>query len=73
MSDIVLIQIIVGVVSLAGVGLSGFIAIKLAKVKTKVEEYHAEVNGNMHKLLKTTEELATAKEKARGKEEDKNK
>jgi uncharacterized membrane protein YgaE (UPF0421/DUF939 family) len=71
MSDILLIQIVSGIISLAGVGLAGYISIKLAKVNTKVEQYHAEVNGNMHKLLKTTEELATAKEKARGKAEDK--
>lgn len=35
------------------------------QIKATVEEYHKEVNGNMGKLLKTTEELATANEKAR--------
>lgn len=38
---------------------------KVTVLQTKVEEYHKEVNGNMGKLLKTTEELATAKEMAR--------
>lgn len=35
------------------------------QITAKVEEYHKEVNGNMGKLLKTTEELATANEKVR--------
>lgn len=35
------------------------------QITAKVDEYHKEVNGNMAKLLKTTEELATANEKAR--------
>lgn len=35
------------------------------QITEKVDEYHKAVNGNMEKLLKTTEELATAKEKAR--------
>lgn len=39
---------------------------KMDKVNTKVEEYHKAVNGNMEKLLKTTAELATAKEKKKG-------
>lgn len=36
-----------------------------SQITAKVEEYHKEVNGNMSKLLKTTEELATANEKVR--------
>lgn len=38
---------------------------KLDKVEGKVDEYHRSVNGNMEKLLKTREELATANEKVR--------
>lgn len=36
----------------------------------KVDEYHKEVNGKMGQLIETTKELATAKEKARNKEEN---
>lgn len=38
-------------------------------IAQKVEVYHKEVNGNMSKLLETTKELATAKEKVRANEE----
>lgn len=40
-------------------------SIKIKEVKEKVDEYHKEVNGNMARLLDTTEQLATANEKAR--------
>ncbi len=39
-------------------------------VKAGVEEYHKAVNGGFAKLLETTSELATAKEKARQADED---
>lgn len=39
-----------------------------AQLNLKVDEYHKEVNGNMHKLLETTKKLATAEEKAKHKE-----
>jgi hypothetical protein len=38
------------------------------EIVEKVDVYHKEVNGNMAKLLKTTADLATAQEKARGEE-----
>lgn len=40
-------------------------------IQDKVEVYHKEVNGNMSKLIDTTRELATAREKVRASVEDK--
>lgn len=42
---------------------------EMGGVKTKVEEYHKEVNGKMGLLLEKTVDLATATEKARAKAE----
>lgn len=44
---------------------------KIGEVKDKVDEYHKEINGRMGQLLETTKQLATEKEKAREKGEDK--
>lgn len=38
-------------------------------IQEKVEVYHKEVNGNMSKLIDTTRELATAREKVRASED----
>lgn len=45
-------------------------AIYSVKAKTKVDKYHKEVNGKMGELIETTKQLATAKEKAKNKEEN---
>jgi len=45
------------------------VKVEVQAVKSNVEEYHKAVNGNMEKLLETTKDLATAKEKARGEAE----
>lgn len=44
---------------------------KVETVEKKLDVNHGLINGNLSKLLKTTEELATAKEKARAEEKDK--
>lgn len=44
---------------------------KVDVIETKLDENHKQMNGNLDKLVKTTAELATAKEKAKNKEENK--
>ena len=45
--------------------------LKLNTVESKLDENHRQQNGNLTKLLETTKELATAKERARGENEKK--
>lgn len=44
---------------------------KIDTIETKLDENHKQQNGNLTKLLETTSQLATAKEKAKNKEENK--
>lgn len=44
---------------------------KIDIVEKKLDENHKQQNGNLTKLLKTTEDLATAKEKAKNEAEKK--
>jgi len=48
---------------------SKILSANLERTNDRIVEYHKEVNGNMVKLIETTKELATAKEKARAKDE----
>lgn len=44
---------------------------KVDVIESKLDENHKQQNGNLTKLLETTSQLATAKEKAKNKEENK--
>lgn len=43
---------------------------KIDTIETKLDENHKQQNGNLTKLLETTSQLATAKEKAKNEKEN---
>lgn len=78
------LPIITAVSAWVTIWLNGKVAAKLAAqideakekmnvVEKKLDENHKQMNGNLDKLVKTTADLATAKEKAKNKEENKTK
>lgn len=78
------LPIITAVSAWVTIWLNGKVAAKLAAqideakekmnvVEKKLDENHKQMNGNLDKLVKTTADLATAKEKAKNREENKTK
>lgn len=65
MSDAVAISIVTGVVSIVTLIIQLKMKSKVDTVDRKLDENHKQQNGNLDKLLKTTEQLATANEKAK--------
>lgn len=67
MSDAVAISIVTGVVSIITLIIQLKMNKKVDTVDRKLDDNHKQQNGNLDKLLKTTEQLAIANEKAKHK------
>lgn len=65
MSDTVIISIVSGIVSIITLYIQLRMKAKVETVDKKLDENHKQQNGNLDKLLKATEQLATANEKAK--------
>lgn len=61
-------KVVLSVIALVSAIVTPFVLVIVTRMQNKkIEGYHNEVNGKMSKLLQTTADLATAKEKAKNK------